>query len=262
MIGIASGLACALCVGLYTFQVDQEAQLQRAEAFEKYGGEQVEVWVAKRDLPTGETIDETCVEKRPWLAELLPDGAVMNLESVRGQQLGSPVYAGEVVSASRLTVTAADQLSVPQGLCALSVPARDVQTVGGALAPGMEADIYMTGPTGSVLLAPRVAVLAVGRDAGTSSSASWVTIAVAPSLVQEMVQAAQSYELYFTLPGDTSVPSGELIEADDVAAEEPPDEAAAGSEPVFGEDETETDSPASSSGAAPADDEDGEGEEV
>ena len=208
VLGIASGLACALCVGLYAFQIDQEAQLQRAEALEKYGGSQVEVYVARRDLAAGEAIDDSAVEKRQWLAELLPDGAVTDLELVRGSLLNSPVFAGEVVCAGRLKADT-DQLTVPEGMCALSVPGKDVQTVGGRLAAGMEADVYVTGPSGSSLLAERVAVLAVGKEGGVGSGNCWVTIAVEPSLVQEMVQAAQSYELYFAMPGADTRPGDE-----------------------------------------------------
>lgn len=200
VLGIASGLACALCVGAYAFQIDQEARMQRAEALEKYGGAQVEVYVARRDLAAGEIIDDSAVEKRQWLAELLPEGAITDLDSVRGVALGSPVFAGEVMCAGRLKADA-DQLVVPEGLCALSVPARDVQTVGGSLDAGMEADIYATGPSGSSLLAERVVVLAVGKEGGTGSGNCWVTIGVEPSQVREMVQAAQVCELYFTMPG-------------------------------------------------------------
>ena len=198
-LGIASGLACALCVGLYAAQIGQEAQLQRAEALEKYGGVQVEAYVARRDLSAGEALDDSMVEKRQWLAELLPAGAVTDLESVRGQQLGSLVFAGEVLCEGRMQAQG-NQLVVPEGLCAVSVPAKDVQTVGGSLVAGMEADLYMIGPSGSSLLASRVPVLAVGRE-GAASNSSWVTVAVRPSLVHELVQAAQSYVLYFALPG-------------------------------------------------------------
>ena len=66
-------------------------------------------------------------------------GAVTDLELVRGSLLDRPVFAGEVVCAGRLKADR-DQLTVPEGMCALSVPGKDVQTVGGRLAAGMEAD--------------------------------------------------------------------------------------------------------------------------
>lgn len=211
VLGIASGLACAMCVGLYAFQIDQEAQLQRAEALEKYGGSQVEVYVAKRDLAAGEAVDDSTVEKRQWLAELLPEGAITDINPVRGALLSSPVFTGEVVCAGRLKADV-DQLVVPEGMCALSVPGKDVQTVGGRLSTGMEADVYVTGPSGSSLLAERVVVLAVGKEGGMGSGNCWVTIAIEPSLVQEMVQAAQSYELYFAMPSTDVRPAGEAQE--------------------------------------------------
>ena len=35
----------------------------------------------------------------------------------------------------------------------------------------------------------------------TDAKVSWITVAVAPESVQEIVAAAQKTELYFTLPG-------------------------------------------------------------
>ena len=76
---------------------------------------------------------------------------------------------------------------MPEGLTALSVPAKDVQAVGGAVAAGSRVDVYATGGTSTDVLASGVLVLA--------------TSASAPESVQEIVAAAQKTELYFTLPG-------------------------------------------------------------
>ena len=50
---IASALTCAFSVALYTGQVRQEANQARNEALSRYGGEQLEVCVASRDIPAG-----------------------------------------------------------------------------------------------------------------------------------------------------------------------------------------------------------------
>ena len=50
IIGIACGLACAACVFAYAQGVRGEADAARAEALARYGGEQLEVCVAKRDI--------------------------------------------------------------------------------------------------------------------------------------------------------------------------------------------------------------------
>ena len=50
---LACGLCCALCVALYLASVRGEVDAARAEALERYGGDQVEVCVAKRDMAAG-----------------------------------------------------------------------------------------------------------------------------------------------------------------------------------------------------------------
>ena len=45
---------------------------RRADALARYGGDQVEVCVAKRDIAAGETVDSGAIETRLWVADLLP----------------------------------------------------------------------------------------------------------------------------------------------------------------------------------------------
>ena len=40
LVGFAFGIACAVCIALYASMVQQEADSARAEAMERYGGEQ------------------------------------------------------------------------------------------------------------------------------------------------------------------------------------------------------------------------------
>ena len=69
---LACGLCCALCVALYLASVRGEVDAARAEALERYGGDQVEVCVAKRDLAAGEVVDASAVVTKMWVADLLP----------------------------------------------------------------------------------------------------------------------------------------------------------------------------------------------
>ena len=64
--------------------------------------------------------------------------------------------------------------------------------------------MYATGGTSTDLLASDVLVLATSAstdDAASDARVSWVTVAVEPDRVQEVVSAAQRTELYFALPG-------------------------------------------------------------
>ncbi len=223
--GLACGLCCSLCVGLYMAEVRGEVDEARAEALARYGGEQVEVCVATRDLAPGEVVDGSAVATKMWVADLLPDGAVTEPSGIVGQRLGSAVIKGEVLSVRRTEAQEAD-ISVPQGLAAISVPARAVQAVGGSVEAGMHVDVYATGPVSTTRLVEGALVLASSASAETGSAAAsnaWITLAVAPERVQEIVSAAQNLELYFALPATAGSESGGAEAALDGAVEVPAD---------------------------------------
>ena len=223
--GLTCGLCCSLCVGLYMAEVRGEVDEARAEALARYGGEKVEVCVATRDLAPGEVVDGSAVATKMWVADLLPDGAVTEPSGIVGQRLGSPVIKGEVLSVRRTEAQEAD-ISVPQGLAAISVPARAVQAVGGSVEAGMQVDVFATGPVSTTRLVEGALVLASSASAETGSAAAsnaWITLAVAPERVQEIVSAAQNLELYFALPATAGSESGGAEAALDGAVEVPAD---------------------------------------
>lgn len=199
--GCACGVLCALCVGGYVFSVHDEVKTAQADALAKYGGEQVQVCVAKHDLAAGQTIAESDIEERLWVATLLPADAVTNRKDAVGKQLGSTVLSGEVVSAARFG-REQSSVDVPDGMYAVSVPAREVQAVGGALQPGSKTDVYSIGGNGAKRIAASVLVLATSsaKDVKTNDADAWITLALPPSRVQEIVQAADGLTLYFALP--------------------------------------------------------------
>lgn len=205
MLGVASGLLCALCVGAYVVDVDRNAAAAQAEMLAQYGGEQIDVCVAKRDIAAGDTISEGDIEVRTWIVTLLPSNAVTERSEAVGKQAGSTILAGEVISSNRFGFDAA-ALDVPDGLVAISVPSRDVQSVGGSLTPGALVDIYAVGPSSTVRMASSVQVLATSLESSQSSSSSsaWVTVAVDPKRVQELVSAAENLEIYFALPSESA----------------------------------------------------------
>lgn len=218
--GVICGVLCALCVLMYTQSVRGEADAARAEALAKYGGEQLEVCVAKSDIAAGEVVSAADVETRMWVADLLPSGAISAVSDVVGKQTSSSILAGEVISKQRFQ--AVDSvIEIPSGKCAVSVPAKEVQAVGGAVAPGSEVDVYVTGSNSTAVVAQRVQVLATGQalqssNSGSSSASatSWITLAVSPDQVEELVAAAGRAELYFALPGTGVESSQESMDVD------------------------------------------------
>lgn len=216
LVGVICAVCCAACVALYLAHVNQQAESERAEALARYGGEQIEVLVATRNIAAGETVTEGSVDVQLWLADLLPEGAVTSADEVVGKQLGSSILKGEVVSTQRLSKTSSD-FEVPEGMAAVSVPTRDVQALGGAVQPGMSVQVYATGASSTSLLIKDALVLETSlADSGslTSSSSAWVTLAVPAESVQELVAAAQNLELYFVLLGDSEDFAGKGESAD------------------------------------------------
>lgn len=203
-IGIACGVLCALCVGAYVTQVDAQAEAAQAEILARYGGDQIEVCVAKRDIAAGQTITDSDIEQKLWIATMLPVDAVTVKSDAIGQQVGSSILAGEVISKIRFGFDSAS-IDVPAGMVALSVPANPVQTVGGALSPGMSVDVYAVGGSSTSRIASGVGVIETCANSGNSGSNAWVTLALPPDKVAEMVSAAENLELHFALPSEVGM---------------------------------------------------------
>lgn len=205
-VAIGCGVACAVCVGAFMANVQGQADAARAEALARYGGEQVEVCVATRDIAAGERVDLGAVETKLWVADLLPEEAVRASGDAVGKTATSAILKGEVISTKRFEA-AQDALEVPAGRQAVSVPAKAVQAVGGAVRPGMSVDVYSAGGTSTTAIAQSVLVLAtsVGESGSlTSSDSGWVTLAVPPEKVQEIIAASNKTNLYFVLPGQAA----------------------------------------------------------
>ena len=203
VIAIACGLICAACVAIFMMNVQGEADAARAEALARFGGEQVEACVATRDIVAGERVDLSAVETKLWVADLLPERAVRANSDVVGKTPTSTIFKGEVITTGRFEA-GQDAIDVPAGKQAVSVPAKAVQAVGGAIHAGMSVDIYSSGDAATTAIASGVNVLdtSMGSSNSLSSDGGWITIAVEPEKVQELISASSKTTLYFTLPGE------------------------------------------------------------
>ena len=189
VVGIVCGIVCAAAVFIYLASVRGEADAARAEALERFGGEQVEVCVATRDIAAGEKVDSSNAMVKLWVADLLPANAVRSLTEVAGERLGSPVFQGEVVTHARFEREDMT-MDAPAGSSVISVPVKDVQALGGSVKPGMRVDVYATGASATQLLAANVPVVSSSNDEG-GGSISWVALAVDPRSIEELIAASQ-----------------------------------------------------------------------
>lgn len=216
--GLISAFVCGLCVLTYMGIVQQEADSARNDVIARYGGEQVEVLVAKRDINPGEMIDGSNTLKKLWISDLLPEGSITNASDAYGKKVASFVATGEVLLTKRFE-TSTLGIEVPEGLVALSVPAQDINAVGGAITKGSYVDVYAVG-TSTTCLGRSIGVLATSNadEASAGQKMNWITLAIDPAKVQEFVSAAENLEIYFTLPGskkadDQHAANGESKEA-------------------------------------------------
>lgn len=249
IVAIVCGLMCAACVALFMISVHGEADAARAEALARYGGEQVEAYIATRDIVAGERVDYSAVETKLWVADLLPEQAIRSANDAIGKTATSSIYKGEVITSGRFEV-GKGSIDVPAGKEAVSVPAKAVQAVGGAIQPGMIVDVYSSGGSTTTVIASGVTVLdtSVRSTGGSSGDSGWITLAIEPEKVQEFIAASSKSTLYFSLPGENSVseapvdnPSGE-----DATKGEPDETGVGGNESISASALDEKESAASS----------------
>jgi pilus assembly protein CpaB len=213
-IALACGIAAALAMALYASGIQAEAKQGREEALSAYGGEQVEVFVVTRDIAVGETLSAENVSLQTWVSDLLPSGALSDQVQVFGQSAVVPLMKNEPVVAAKLGVVKAP-VTVPDDLCAVSIPSDDVLAVGGAIKAGAYVTIYSSGGSEVELIAEEVLVLDTNNEASgdpsggsglfggstTRTPLAWVTLAVEPESVQELIAASSARQLHLVLPG-------------------------------------------------------------
>lgn len=206
IITLACGLLAALCVFAYTASIKSEAAMARAAAIQQYGGERTEVLVATSDIPIGSTIDEKNTQVQEWLVDLLPQGhAAQEYDQVAGQVAQVEIKKNEPILLERIG-DGSSRITVPDGLAAASVSSDDVLAVGGAIRSGSVVDVYVETAKGEItLIGERILVLETSTpENAQDKQISWVTLAVKPSSVNELLAASTRGTIHFVLPGNSA----------------------------------------------------------
>lgn len=219
ILSVVCAVAAALAVFAYTASVRSEAAIARESAIERYGGEQVEVLVASEDIPVGTEVGESNTAMEEWLVDMLPDGEVAtSLEELEGQVAQVDIKANEPLLAERVG-SGTSRISVPEGLSAVTVSSDDVLAVGGAIKEGSFVDVYVETPEGGVsLLGEQILVLetSAADEGSDDDEVAWVTLAVTPESVSELITASTEGTIHFALPG---VEVGDEADAEDEGEE-------------------------------------------
>ncbi len=220
----AAGILAASLSLLYGFSVRAEADQARAEVLAAYGGDLVEVCVATRDIAPGEVLDESSVRTEEWVASLAPEDAARDVAEVAGERTTSSIPARAVICPVYFQ-DRGGAIEVPRGKVAVSVPSDEERSVGGAIAPGDEVDVYVSeGGIADRLCS--AAVIATSDDDDEGTAITWVTLAVDPDRVSEVLAATAKGTVSLTLPGGAAPESAETGSEGDEPADGGGDEAA------------------------------------
>lgn len=206
LIAGACGIIAALCVFAYTATIQSEASMARVSAIRSYGGERAEVLVANKTIPIGGTIDESNTSVQEWLVDFLPQGqAAQSYEELQGLVAQTEIRVNEPVLLERVG-DGSSRITVPDGLAAASVASDDVLAVGGAIRAGSVVDVYVEASSGEItMLGEHILVLETSTlEDSKEKQISWVTLAVRPSSVSDLLAAASKGTIHFVLPGNSA----------------------------------------------------------
>ena len=210
-VSVVTGIAAAVVALAYASSVRQEAQAAQQEALARYGGELVAVCVASRDM-----IDEGNVVVEEWVTSLLPPEAMTSLGDVAGRVATSHIPERAVLSPVYFE-TQSGSLEIPADKVAVCVASDPQHAVGGSLARGDTVDVYVSdAEIADRLLSARV--LDTSALAQGGGDLSWVTLAVDPERVSEVLAAMSAGQITLVAPGRDGGISDDAADEDDSAA--------------------------------------------
>ena len=110
--------------------------------------EAVSVIVAAVDINRGQTLAEADLTKRDWPKDLVPEGAISDLDDALERTVAIPLVKGDVLVRSKLAVKGAGRgiaAISPAGMRAVTIQTPNVATgVAGFVVPGNRVDILLT----------------------------------------------------------------------------------------------------------------------
>lgn len=193
-----SGIAAAVLALAYGASVREAAERERRESMERYGGELVAVCVATREIEPGEELGDGNVAVEEWVSSLLPPDAAMGLDDVAGTVATSRIPERSVIARAHLRERA-EGIEVPRGKVAVSVASDEEHALGGALGRGDQVDVYVSREDIADRIA-RATVLDTSALAVDGGQTTWVTLAVDPSDVKEVLVASGAGAVTLVLP--------------------------------------------------------------
>lgn len=197
----------------YASSVQKEAVAAQKDAFARFGGEPVTVCVAARDIAPGEVLDDESVVTGEWAQGLMPDEPICEVADAVGRVATSRIPKNAVICSTYLEAHSGG-VEVPAGTVAVSVASDPVHAVGGSIAPGDTVDVYVAQDAVADRLMS-AQVLDTSAEATGDAGMSWVTLAVEPDRVQELLVATSMGQVTLAVPGALDDGSPAASEAGD-----------------------------------------------
>lgn len=179
-----------------------------------------QVVMARDDIPAQTVIQEDMLELREMPVDNVPRGAMMSTNDVVGQPAASNIYAGDVITLSKLVQdkkTRGFVGEIPENCRAVSVGISEITGVAGFAKPGDYVDVILveksnSGATSRFLL-KNVLLLGINQDASqekesgktdtekpkAKSKPAIATLALQPDDMLQLVSAAAVGEIYLAL---------------------------------------------------------------
>lgn len=221
--GACAALAVLLCL-LSSKVAREDAERERNEALERYGGETVGLVVATDGLEAGDVVSSSNVSVRDWLSDLAPQDAVTELDDVIGMSVTVPVAGGAPLTSLNFREET-PLAEVPSGQVAVSVPVTDKLGLAGTVAVGSRVVAYRAREGSSELIADDLTVLSVPSSDRQSLRSGTLTLAMPPDDVSAVLSASSSGDLRLVLPADDvgDVGTDDVAASGEVAAEDAED---------------------------------------
>ena len=192
-------LAVVLCLA-YGESVRAEEESRRQETLTRYGGEVVSLVVATSQLEEGQVVSAGDVAKRDWVSDLVPEGAITNLDAAVGKKITVAAASGAPLTQLNFRETGA-AVEVPPGKIAVSVPMADKLGVGEGVVAGDRLVAYRVADGAATVLAKEATVLSMPEGSRTLASGFQVmTVALSPADVSSVLAASTEGSLRFGLP--------------------------------------------------------------
>ncbi len=176
----------------------------------------VQVVVATRDIPFGQTVDAIKLTTIPWPKSALPPGGFADLAALLPGSGAEPrrakaaILAGEIVLASKVS-NFGDKVTIVQSLGpntrAIAIKVEAETSVGGFVTPGDRVDVILTQGKGeglkSVTIIQNARVIGVDQQTDEADDAPavarTVTLEVSPEDSQKLALAQKAGTLSLTL---------------------------------------------------------------